>query len=313
LDGFEGSGVCVALRSAIVGEFEAALAQLAAETEEPGGRVHRARKHLKRWRALVALLPHESAEPLGRVSSVVRLVARRLGTIRDPVAQLETWQKFASRLRSSIAAAAIGQHLEQRCREQIVQGTVERRVRRAARALRAAHSELRRVLELPPETGEPAAAPTTGAIQLELESRRALLRGVGRAYRRARKAFGRAHERENDDRLHALRRANKAHQYQLQFLEPFWHKPLKAQRAELGTLSDQLGEHHDLTTMQRWLGATPLDDDLSECLQHVDGWRRELAARAIERAALAYSERPRAIRQRISGYIEARTANVQLS
>ena len=310
MDGFQGSRVSVALRSAIVGEFEAALVQVAADAE-PAERVHQARKHLKRWRALVGLLTRESAEPLGRVRTVVRRVARRLGAIRDPVAQMETWHKFAGRLSSSAAAAAIGERLNQRCGEQIAQGTVERRLRRAQWALRVAHSELKRVLELPSESDERAVVRTPGATEpeLELESLHALVRGFGRVYRRARKAFGRACDRESDERLHALRRANKAHQYQLQFLEPFWHKPLKAQRAQLGKLSGWLGEHHDLTTMERWLGATRLDRDLSESLQQVDSWRRELATRAIGRAALAYSERPRAMRRRISGYIEARTSD----
>jgi len=286
---FDGEPLPAALCSAIAAEFEAALAAVAARADAPEKRVHNTRKHLKRWRALRRLLPRPTEARLRRVQHVVQLVAQRLGSVRDPVAQRETWLQFASDHEERERFEPVTERLDRTCREQTERGTVLARLQRAERALTVAGLELKAALQTQPQTSD------TGLG--------ALTDGFWHSYRRARRALRRALRRPTNKRLHALRRANKVHQYQLQFLEPLWKKPLKAERSQAKKLSEQLGEHHDLSGISLGLNRAGDAAPLSARPQ-LEAWQRDLELRALRRAALVYGERPRALRQRIRDLID---------
>src|SRR5882724_8707526 len=84
----------LALQCALLAELEATLRVVTDQADDPSNRVHAARKHLKRWRALFQLAPKPTRIGLQRQAHVVQMVARKLGGVRDPVAQLETWRQF---------------------------------------------------------------------------------------------------------------------------------------------------------------------------------------------------------------------------
>lgn len=283
----------LALHAAIHAEFDATIAVASPSSEDPDERVHEARKHLKRWRALIRLLPTRSAGQLARVQRIVQRVARRLGAVRDPVAQRETWYHFANKLETKAHLSTIGEQLDRHHQTQVELGLVERRLRRAEQALSAARSELTSALD---------GSPRTHPKQL-----RAALRGFARSYRKAQRAFAHARAQPNSDSLHALRRANKAHQYQLQFLEPVWREVLKAQRSEVAQLSDDLGEHHDLGVTAEWLQRALATDPEAVALgqRQLRSWQQDLEQRSLERAALVYAERPRDFERRIRRYLKS--------
>jgi CHAD domain-containing protein len=291
--GFDGQSLARALSSAINHEFDATI-QTCQSGDDPAERVHSARKHLKRFRALIRLLPPASEKKLLRTSRVVRLVARRLGGVRDAVAQLDTWRKFNEseprRGQQPGATDPIAERLEQFAKEQLERGLVERRMQRAARALQAARAEVQLA--------------SAASAKSEQKSLRALTSALRRSYRKARFALRGARSNCNAETLHTLRRANKAYQYQLQFLEPAWPKLLKAQRLEAAQLSDDLGEHHDLAVLAD--SANPEAQSLAgldESRLRLMGWQRELERKALCSAALVYSEKPRALQRRLLGYL----------
>ncbi|HYP76894.1 MAG TPA: CHAD domain-containing protein [Polyangiaceae bacterium] len=294
----DGQRLAQALSSVISTEFEATI-ETCRSGDDAGERVHSARKHLKRWRALVRLLPRAAEKKLSRPSRVVRLVARRLGGVRDAVAQLETWRKFneaqANQEPEQSPSDPIAERLEQSAQMQLGRGVVEQRLQRGARALQLARAEVQLAL--------------AAGIQSEQRSLRAVARGLRRSYRKARLALSGARLDPNGQTLHTLRRANKAHQYQLQFLEPAWQKLLKAQRLEAAELSDELGEHHDLTLIAAaFPGSSDSPSSFDPTLAQLTHWQRGLEQKALRRAALVYSEKPRAFRRRVLGYLRVDVA-----
>jgi CHAD domain-containing protein len=277
-----------ALNDAIVEQLARCLAGISTPSESSTERVHSARKCLKRLRALLALRARQ--KHLERDGDAFRLVARSLGRVRDAAALAQTWSTAGERVSEparSVIAAVLAQH-------QANLSSPEReaqRLKRAEQVLSAIHGYL--ALKLADE-------PNQSAKQL----RRAARTSYGRARRMLRRVAADA----NLDSLHALRRATKRHQYQLQFLEPLWHGPLKAQRQELAHLSELLGTHRDLSAIEELLTR-----DESDALRALDGvwreqlqqWRGDLLASALGLARTALSESPHGFEARLHGLFRA--------
>lgn len=290
----ERDGSRAELRAALSAELEAARAVVADSNEGSAERVHSARKHLKRWRALERLLPKKTRAKLRRQSHTVRLVSHSLGRVRDPVAQAESWAELARDLACSDGAPAVTQLLETRVAQGAEPSRVQRRLRRAAQLLARAAAGSTEVLAATANDDEGRAVD-------------ALLRGLARSYRKARKQLQSVRACPSTEQLHALRRATKAHQYQLQFLEPVWKKPLKAQRKQAERVADRLGSERDLAAITRLLQA---DADAHPYAwfglrQRLEQERARLSEQALGTARFVFAERTRAFRERLARYLEA--------
>jgi CHAD domain-containing protein len=269
------------LNRAIVEQLDTCLTAIASN-EPATERVHTARKQLKRVRALLAL--RQPQKHLDHEAQALRLVARSLGRVRDAAALTETWSTGAVHINGSahsVIAALLAEHratVSPTARE-------SRRLARAERALTAVRGRLLTALEREPSEGN-----------------KQLARAARRSYRQARHRLRRAIAEPNGESLHAVRRAAKRQQYQLQFLQPLWHRPLKAQRKELGKLTDLLGAHHDLCAIEALL-----ERDYAERLGILDAawreelqkWRGELLASGLELARRAFSEPAPSFEQRL--------------
>ncbi|HET7544756.1 MAG TPA: CHAD domain-containing protein [Polyangiaceae bacterium] len=260
------------LNAAIIEQLDTCLSAIAGN-DPASERVHTARKHLKRVRALLAL--RQPQRHLDRSAQALRLVARSLGRVRDAAALTETWSEGAEHINAA-AHSAIAELLNAHRASVSPTARESRRLARAERALTAIRERLATALE-----GEAK------------EGRKQLARAARRSYGQARHRLRRAIEEPNADSLHALRRAAKRQQYQLQFLEPLWDRPLKAQRKELDRLNELLGAHHDLCAIEALLERDSparlrtLDSGWSEELQQ---WRDELFSSAVDLARRAFSE-----------------------
>jgi len=283
------------LRAALGAELEKARAVVADSERDPAERVHSARKHLKRWRALERLLPAKTRAKLEREARTVRVVSRSLGTVRDPVAQARSWAELARGLAGSDGAPAVTQLLDARVAQGAKPSRVQRRLRRAAPLLARAAVRATQVLAA-------GAGADDGSRALA-----ALLRGLARSYRKSRKQLESALARPSTEQLHALRRATKAQQYQLQFLEPIWEKPLKAQRKQAERVTDKLGTERDLAAITGLLRA---DTDAHPyawfgLLQRLEQERARLSEQAFGSARFVFAERPRAFQERLARYLQA--------
>lgn len=267
-----------ALRAAILDQLDESLGVLGDVGVSSSERVHATRKHIKRARALLSLAGHRRR--LRRWQSLLAMVGRSLGVVRDPVAQARTWAKGAPRF-AEPERSRISDALHQREQRFAAPEREERRLRRAERVLAAVRARLVDALN-----NDARATPIAHA--------------AGASYRRARRALRRASNGSNAEQVHSLRRAAKRHQYQMQFLELLWRKPLKAQRKELGRLTELLGSHHDVACLERLL--QPRGEGVTS---ELDAWQRELLGEALALAQLAFSERPSAFVRRMRGYVGA--------
>jgi CHAD domain-containing protein len=130
--------------------------------------------------------------------------------------------------------------------------------------------------------------------------------GFRATYRRARRAFTRASARPSAERLHAFRTPEKRHLYQVELLERLWEGPLRSQRQELSRLGDLLGDHHDLSLLQRELEGRPELAAESAALHAMLHKRLEkLEQSALSLAARAFAEKPAAITRRFGAYFRA--------
>jgi len=269
------------LNQAIVEQLDTCLTAIA--TNEPATvRVHSARKLLKRVRALLAL--RKPQKHLDREAQALRLVARSLGRVRDAAALTETWATGADQINAP-AHRVIAELLSEHRAKVAPTARESRRLARAERALTAVRGRLQTTLEREPSEGK-----------------KQLTRAARHSYQQARHRLRRAIAEPNAESLHAVRRAAKRQQYQLQFLEPLWHRPLKAQRKELAKLNDLLGAHHDLCAIEALL-----EGAYQKRLSSLDGawraelqkWRGEQLALALELARLAFSENAPSFERRL--------------
>ena len=96
--------------------------------------------------------------------------------------------------------------------------------------------------------------------------------------------------------------------YHLRLLRPGWPKLLKAQRNEVKTLADLLGDDHDLAVLAELLpnldgGDAGQDADARQALLTEIGHQSEqLRRRAFGVGRVVYAESPKAIGQRLSAY-----------
>jgi CHAD domain-containing protein len=194
--------------------------------------VHEVRKRCKEVRAALRLvrtvLPTYSQE-----NTHYRDAARRISEIRDAQALVETFDDHVS------TTARRADALEEGPLADIRDELVDRRERVAAdqdleSRLAAVHADLvegrRRIADLPIATG----------------GFDAVAGGLRKSYKRARNRMSEAYEDPDADRFHEWRKRIKYHRYHTRLLRSVWAGPMKARRAELKTLSDLIGDEHDL-------------------------------------------------------------------
>jgi CHAD domain-containing protein len=133
--------------------------------------------------------------------------------------------------------------------------------------------------------------------------------GFRRTYRRGRKACRRAFDKPSPGRLHELRKQAKYHYYQLTMLSDAWPEPVRARASELKTLSELLGQDHDLWLLRQSLsrparrfGSQELARKLRSLIQRR---RLEIYPEIRTLGNLIYAERPRAISERFGVYFDA--------
>ncbi len=285
-----GKHVATELDGMIAQSFNDALRGLQDDEQTNDGRVHGTRKHLKRLRALARLLDALEKERLSDADRfALRVVARSLGRVRAPAAELAAWRRFATSL-DPARAAVVDQLLEKR---RPPATRVQRRLQRSERAL----------------AGLKQLVTTRQAMVNASEEydHDAFLRNLRRGYHKCRRALRRAQAAPGWQRLHALRRASKYHRYQLQFLELFFAQRIKPERSKVARLADKLGEHHDLGGIQRYLTAEATFQQQPGAPAMLKQLRRRIAVietRCLELAGKSFRERPGAFEARIRRYFD---------
>lgn len=144
----------------------------------------------------------------------------------------------------------------------------------------------------------------------------ALEGGLFRMYRQGRRYLRDARKNPSPAQLHDLRKRMKYFWYQVDILQPIFPGPMKAYASTLETIGENLGVYHDLQVMQEFLAGSEIIPDarVNEALQEACIARKSMLLQNIwPMAGMAYSEKPRAMVDRLASYWEvyARSTNDQ--
>ena len=278
------------IRRIIVDQITRAQAQL----EDRGDHavaVHETRKGLKRLRALLRLIrPAIGEDAFRRENAQLRDIGLSLSGARDRHVLLETANKLEgaagmgrkglmSGLRDSIAAAN-GEGLPLSMKQ-------------AQGRLAEAND---RLAELPIEG---SGFDIVGA-------------GLERSYSKARRAFAEAYDEPTDEAFHEWRKGAQAHWRQMTLLARAWPEYLGARASEARTLSQLLGDDHDLAMLVAFVhseAAAGISGEHAALIEKAARQRQaELREAARPRGARLFTEPPKRLRRSIGAYWQAAAA-----
>jgi CHAD domain-containing protein len=257
--------------------------------DDPVGSVHEARKNVKKSRAILRLVRSDLGDKTyRRENRALRDASRTVAHVRDADVMVETAEDLQEHFAGRLPAAAF-----KRLRTALQRDARDSR----SRADGELGADLIDALE--------AAAARVEDWPLDGASWSAAREGIGRAYRRGRKAYALADAEPTTDNLHEWRKRVKDLWYHQRLLKPAWPEVLGAQADEAHTLSDLLGDDHDLAVLAERLEDDPPTDDTGAVLELIEERRAVLLAQIRALGRRVYAEKPKAFTRRIAHYVRA--------
>jgi CHAD domain-containing protein len=278
-----GKGIRRILREQLRRGIETARDREQAPQEE---RVHEVRTRLKRSRAALDLIGAESGKvrkAAKKMDRRLRNKGRRLARPRDVAVQAHTFRILGTRLSRELPAGLLERMRAagEQMRRKLDEKSVEKELRRTAKALR---HERRRLRKLPVKRG-----------------RRAIGKGITRTYRKARRALAAVHDDPTPERFHEWRKRVKLLSNELKIVGRAVPELATRYLGKVEKLGDLLGQVHDLdcaaaTTERhpRWFGT---DADCEAVRGLVAEHRVVLEREAFALAAAVFAGRPRDVRE----------------
>ena len=202
--------------------------------------VHQIRKRCKKVRGLIRLV-RGAFDGYREENAAFRDAARPLSYVRDSEALLETYDALVEAYEDQIDRPAFA--------------SVRRRLTLRQKEIADAHDLDRELADFRAEMTQ--AAKRARDWRIEAEGFAALAGGLGKTYARARKTMGAAESEGTAEAFHEWRKRIKYHWHHARLLAPSWPGPLKAHRDAADTLSDLLGDHHDLAVLREVVAADP--------------------------------------------------------
>lgn len=280
------------LRRIALDQIDAAIAEVDDGDLDAHATVHQARKRCKKLRGLVRLV-RPSFKDYAAENAAFRDAADELGDIRDSEAAVETYDKLLRCYGDQIdpsAFASIRDRLAARRRKAGRGGRVDERLS----GFRATMVVARRRAE---------------AWTIEDDGFAAVSGGLGKTYKRARKAMRRACDDPTAAKLHAWRKRVKYHWYHARLMREIWPEVVGAHRDAADALGELLGEHHDLAVLEATVREAPRafgrPTDLDVFAGLIGRRRGVLAAEAFSLGPRLLAEKPGALLRRWDAYWRA--------
>ena len=282
-------------------QLAGALERLEHAGEDSVRAVHEARKHLKKTRALLRLVrPALGKHAYRRENDTLRDAGLALSGTRDADVLVQTVGKLADHAAGPLLADTFDQLREALGAEAA-----------AARGVAGGDPvpELAHVIEM-----LRAAELSVEAWPLDEADWKTVLTGVTRAYSRGRDAFAVARATPEPELLHAWRKRAKDLWYHQRLLAPAWPDVLGAQAEAAHTLTELLGDDHDLAVLAARLSdeTRPLppvvDADRAALLALVEHRSHELRTAATQLGHRIYAESPKAFTRRLGRYVHVAVA-----
>jgi CHAD domain-containing protein len=254
-------------------------------------RVHDARKHLKKLRALLRLVQCDlSADVFKQENRTFRDAGRKLSATRDAQVRLKTLKKLQQENKTNSA-------------------TLQRAFQEVASNLSRAVQDLHGSSDAP---GQEALAILGSADQrvkkwpLDKLKPKDLCHGLEYVYRRGRKGFARIQKEKSSENLHAWRKRVKDLWYHLRLLRETWPDLLKPYAQQTKLLSEYLGDAHDLDVLRAMIQEMEGSNNKGrqKVIQLIEKKRSVLQENALLLGHRLYAEKPGAFSRRILDYWE---------
>ena len=279
----------VALRRVAFAELELAHGALATPPERHSG-VHSARKCLKRLRSLLLLVRPGMPEPAFlTLTNRLAQIARGLAAARDAAALTDAIGKLE---RETGAGPGLGPLHSLRAWLQKRRHAAEQNLERSA-----ASDAMRGLLEIRPAFAGLAVYP---------DDFRSLSKGLRQCYRATREAFRHAFVSERDEEVHEWRKGVQHHWRQMQLLAPCWPSELSARAEATRSLSQVLGDDHDISLLIRLISTPTMmfgtPDETAAFLKRCRRRHKALRKEARAQGERLFAERARPFAERIETY-----------
>jgi CHAD domain-containing protein len=264
------------------------------ETERDTG-VHEARKNCKRVRAAYRLIRDEIGDDLYRQENIrFRDTARLLAGARDSWVLIGTLDSLVTDHADPLNSQAfegVRQYLQQRYE-----------------AILARESENTRVIPEIVENMRVARAQIEN-LPIQHADFSAFRPGIQRVYRRGRQAMQQAYTDPHPKIFHEWRKRVKYLWHQIQILEASRPKRLSKLANELHTLSDYLGDDHDLAVLRQTILEEPSgfrnENEQWMLVAWIDEARLALEAAAQPLSGRLFAEPPKRFAKRLETYWQA--------
>lgn len=254
--------------------------------------VHAARKRFKRIRAVLRLVRKQLGNKLYQRENVCfRDAARPLTEVRDAFVLVQALDRLTDHFAGQITAGAFNRvHEALVAHQQAVRTRVldeEQALQGVAKAVEEARDRL-------------------GGWPVRHCDWAALRTGLKQIYRAGRKALKTVRSEPSVENLHEWRKQAKYLWHHVQLLEPAWPPILKELGDQIHTLTELLGDDHDLAVLQgmvtNGLEIPDASSVLPALLALIDRRRQELEQEAFDLGQRIYNDRPKDFTNRIKGY-----------
>lgn len=280
------------IRRIVLEQIDAAIALLTPPIPDQETAIHDARRCFKKVRGVLRLVRDEVEEEVYQLENqTFRDMARKLAEYRDATTLIEALQNLAQVVGETMPTEEF----------QAVRALLTEMQAETSHKLTEHGGPLQETEKMLQETRHRAET-----WPLERDRFAAINRGLFRTYRRGRRAYYEVVADASVEHLHEWRKEVKYLWYQLRILEPIWPEVLKSLVRELKTLSDELGDDHDLVLLHAAIVAHPSlmggGFHLRALPNLIETRRADLQAAAMQRGARIYSEKPKMFVGRIRGY-----------
>lgn len=292
-----GESLPTGLRRIALDQIDTALEYLHTRAPDTETAVHEARKCGKRIRAVLRLVRDEIGYPLYKQENVrVRDAARLLAPVRDSTVMVETLDAllnhFAPVNDSTAPAVDPADFASLRRRLQDRHAQITRQLLQMEKAPAAAaamlHESRTQVAHWPLHTAGFAC----------------IAGGLHRVYRRGRQRLARAYAQPSPEHFHDWRKRVKYLWHQIEVLTPIQPDTLTSLANDLHTLSDYLGDDHDLAELDRLVNAEPYllpaPEKRKQLFALIARRRRRLQANARPVGGHLYAQKPDAFVQQLA-------------
>ncbi len=263
--------------------------------------VHEARKNCKRVRSTYRLIRDEIGVDLYRQENIrFRDVSRLLAGARDSWVMVETLDRLISDERDRLppqAFTGIRQDLVEQYESVLVhEQETQKAIPNIVESMLTARSQIEN-------------------LPIERDDFSVFQGGLRRTYTRGRIAMIAAYAHPGSEIFHEWRKRVKYLWHQIEILESLWPKVFSMLADELHTLSNYLGDDHDLAVLRALILDQPKgftnENELMRLVRLIDRERLELEAQARPLGERLYFDPPRTFVRRLETYWQAWQAEDQ--